>query len=446
LNRVAVIDTNKWPLAPTTSVRANRLLKQGKAAVFRRAPFTIILKRAVEDVQVPDLRLKLDPGSRKTGVAIINQTSGQIVFAAEIEHRGEAIKQALDARRAIRGSRRSRKTRYRKARFLNRRRAKGWLPPSLKSRISNIETWVNRLARCYPIAGLSMELVKFDTQLMENPEISGIEYQQGELAGYEVREYLLEKWGRKCAYCSETDIPLQIEHIIPRSRGGSDRVSNLTLACEDCNQRKGNQTAAEFGFPEIERHTKEPLKDAAALNASRWVLCERLKGFGLPVETGSGGLTKYNRTKRELPKAHWIDAACVGRSTPTQVIADGIIPWEIKATGHNTRQMCRMDKYGFPRTSAKGPRTVKGFRTGDIIKATVRSGKKIGCYVGRVAVRSSGSFNVMTAAGTIEGISHRYCRVIHKADGYGINRAIARSQNSSPSKPPKMAAMDWVSF
>jgi 5-methylcytosine-specific restriction endonuclease McrA len=443
--QVAVIDQNRRPLAPTSEVRARLLLKEGKAAVFRSAPFTIILKRVVEDVQVPDLRLKLDPGSRKSGVAIVNQGSGQIVFAAEIEHRGEAIKQALDARRAIRRSRRSRKTRYRKARFLNRRRAKGGLPPSLKSRISNIETWVNRLARFYPIAGISMELVKFDTQLMENLEISGIEYQQGELAGYEVREYLLSKWGRKCAYCSETDLPLQIEHIIPRSRGGSDRVSNLTLACEDCNQLKGKRTAAEFGFPEIERQAKESLKDAAALNASRWVLFERLKGFGLPVETGSGGLTKYNRTMRELPKAHWIDAACVGQSTPAQIIVDGVILLGIKATGHNTRQMCRVDKYGFPRTSAKGPRTVKGFRTGDIVRATVTSGKKIGCYEGRVAVRSSGSFNVKTAGGTIQGISHRYCLVIHRADGYGINRAGARSQNSSPSKPPKMAAVDGVS-
>ena len=119
---------------------------------------------------------------------------------------------------------------------------------------------------------------------------------------------------------------------------------------------------------------------------------------------------------------------------------------EIKATGHNSRQMCRMDKYGFPRTSAKGPRTVKCFRTGDLVRAIVTSGKKIGCYEGRVAVRSSGSFNVTTGAGTIQGISHRYCRVIHRADGYGINRAIARFQNSSPPKPPKMAAVDEVSF
>jgi 5-methylcytosine-specific restriction endonuclease McrA len=443
---VAVIDQNRRPLAPTSAVRARLLLKKGKAAVFRRAPFTLILKRIVEEVQVPDLRLKLDPGSRKSGVAVVNQGSGQVVFAAELEHRGEAIKQALDARRAIRRSRRARKTRYREARFLNRRRAEGWLPPSLKSRISNIETWVNRLAPLYPIAGLSMELVKFDTQLREKPEISGIEYQQGELAGYEVREYMLEKWGRKCAYCSKTALPLQVEHIIPRSRGGSDRVSNLTLACEGCNQRKGKQTAAEFGFPEIERQGKQPLKDAAALNATRWVLFERLKGFGLPVETGSGGLTKYNRTMRGLPKAHWIDATCVGKSIPAQVVVDGVIPLEIKATGHNSRQMCRMDRYGFPRTSAKGPRSIKGFRTGDIVRATVRSGKKIGCYEGRVAVRSSGSFNVTTPAGMIQGISHRYCRVLQKADGYGINRAGARSQNSSPSKPPKMAAVDGVSF
>jgi hypothetical protein len=444
--RVAVIDQNRRPLAPTSAVRARLLLKEGKAAVFRRAPFTIILKRVVEDVQAPDLRLKLDPGSRKTGVAIVNQTSGHVVFAAEIEHRGGAIKKALGARRAVRRSRRSRKTRYRKPRFLNRRRPKGWLPPSLQSRIINLETWVNRLIRLYPISSISMELVKFDTQLMENSKISGIEYQRGELAGYEVREYLLEKWDRKCAYCSKTGIPLQIEHIIPKSRGGSDRVSNLTLACEGCNQLKGKKTAAEFGFPEIEKQAKEPLKDAAALNATRWALFERLNGFGLPVETGSGGLTKYNRTVRNLPKAHWIDAACVGKSTPERIVVDGVSPLEIKATGHNTRQMCRMDKYGFPRTSAKGPRTVKGFRTGDLVEAIVRSGKKIGAYLGRVAVRSSGSFNLITAAGTIQGISHRDCRVLQKADGYGINRAGARSQNSSPPKRPKMVAVDGVSF
>ena len=422
------MDQNKRPLAPTSAMRARLLLEEGKAAVFRRAPFTIILKRVVEDAQAPDLRLKIDPGSKKTGLAIVNQTSGQIAFAAEIQHRGQAIKKALDARRAVRRSRRSRKTRYRKVRFLNRMRPKGWLAPSLKSRVSNIETWVKRLTRSYPISGISMELVKFDTQLMQNPEISGVEYQQGELAGYEVREYLLEKWGRRCAYCFKTDIPLQIEHIIPQSRGGSDRVSNLTLACEACNQRKGNKTAAEFGFPEIERQARQPLKDAAAVNTTRWYLFERLQRFDLPVETGSGGLTKFNRTAQGLPKAHWIDAACVGKSTPALLVIDGITPLEIKATGHNSRQMCRMDKYGFPRTSAKGPRTIKGFRTGDIVRANILSGKYAGKYIGRIAIRSSGSFVISTNCTKFD-LHYRYCSIIHRADGYSVNQKFSPNPN-----------------
>src|SRR5262245_19179650 len=182
------------------------------------------------------------------------------------------------------------------------------------------------------------------------------------------------------------------------------------------------------------------------MNATRWALFERMKGFGLPLETGSGGLTKYNRSVRDLPKAHWIDAVCVGKSTPPKVVVDGVISLEIKATGHNSRQMCRMDKYGFPRSSAKGPRTVNGFRTGDAVKAIVRSGKKAGSYEGRVAVRSSDSFNVITPTGTIQGISHRYYQVLQRADGYRIYRAVARSQNSSPSKLTKMFAMDGVSF
>src|SRR5262249_15656666 len=256
------------------------------------------------------------------------------------QHRGQAIKRKLDARRAIRRSRRNRKTRYREPRFLNRRRLKGSLPPSLKSRVDNVETWVKRLSRAYPLSGIAMEPVKFDTQLIENPEINGVEYQQGELAGYEVREYLLEKWRRRCAYCGKSDIPLQIEHIIPRARGGSNRVSNLTLACESCNQKKGNRTPLEFRLPQIQRRAKRPLKDAAAINATRWALFERLKSLGLPVETGSGGLTKFNRTKRGLPKTHWIDAACVGKSTPETVDAKNVIPLSIKATGHGSRQMC----------------------------------------------------------------------------------------------------------
>ncbi|WP_218576826.1 RNA-guided endonuclease IscB, partial [Desulfobacter latus] len=138
-------------------------------------------------------------------------------------------------------------------------------------------------------------------QKIQNPEISGVAYQQGELMGYEVREYLLEKWDRTCAYCGKTDIPLEIEHIVPKSKGGSNRVSNLTLACTACNRKKGNKPLEQFlsRKPEllkrIQKQSKVPLKDAGAVNATRWDLFRTLKKTGLPVETGSGGLTKFNR-------------------------------------------------------------------------------------------------------------------------------------------------------
>ena len=422
--KVFVLNTDRTPRNPVHPAEARLLLSQRKAAVFRRFPFTIILKESATEEPEP-LRLKIDPGSRTTGMIIVNDNTGEIVFAAELGHRGQRIKSLLESRRSIRRSRRSRKTRYRKPRFQNRTRPENWLPPSLKSRVYNIETWVHRLRRVCNIQAISTELVRFDTQLMENPEISGAEYQQGELAGYEVREYLLEKWERKCAYCGKQNIPLEIEHIVPGSKGGSDRVSNLTLACNACNIRKGNRPVREFlrRKPDVLKkilvQARAPLKDAAAVNATRWDLYHTLKKTGLPVETGSGGLTKFNRVRRGMDKTHWSDAACVGKSTPVSLfqVHKGVLG--ITATGHGSRQMCRADRYGFPRTKAKlRQKEVKGFKTGDMVRAVVPTGKKAGVYEGRVAVRASGSFNIKTGAGTVQGIGWKRCRILHRSDGY----------------------------
>jgi 5-methylcytosine-specific restriction endonuclease McrA len=424
MSHVFVLDTTRNPLNPVHPGEARRLLSLGKAAVFKRFPFTIILKIEIAHPQVEELRLKLDPGSRTTGIAIVNDVSGQVVFSAELSHRGQAIKASLDDRRALRRSRRQRKTRYRKSRWSNRRRKAGWLPPSLLSCIANVLTWINRLSRLCSISAISMELVRFDTQLMENPEISGIEYQQGTLMGYELREYLLEKWGRQCAYCEASDRPLQVEHIHPRANGGTNRVSNLTLACESCNRAKGTQDIKDFlkkkppVLARIQAQARQPLKDAAAVNSSRWALFERLKETGLAIECGSGGLTKFNRTTHNIAKTHWSDAACVGKSTPAALKVDDVKPLLIKATGHGRRQMCLPDKYGFPRTAAKGTKKVHGFQTGDIVKAIVPTGKKQGTYWGRVAVRSTGSFNIVTQTRTVQGISYRHCRTLHQSDGY----------------------------
>jgi 5-methylcytosine-specific restriction endonuclease McrA len=414
MQRVLVLDKNKKPLMPCHPARARELLRKGRAAVFRRQPFTIILKDR-EGGETQPAAIKIDPGSQTTGIAIVveGKRGRRVVWAAEITHRGSLIRQRLLARRQIRRSRRARNTRYRKPRFHNRRR-EGWLPPSLRSRVENIATWVSRLQRWCPLTHITLELVKFDPQKLQNPEIAGVEYQQGELLGYEVREYLLEKWGRKCAYCGAENVPLYVEHLTPVCRGGSNRVRNLTVACLKCNLAKGNRTAEEFGYPHLQEQARMPLRDVAAINATRWAIYRSLQSAGLPIEVGSGGQTKCNRRVQGYPKAHWIDAACVGRSGQPVFLNSAQGYLRIQATGRGSRQMCRMDRYGFPRTSAKQCKRIHGYQTGDMVRAIVPNGKQAGRHGGKVAIRSSGFFRV----GSVDGISWRYCQKLQVVDGY----------------------------
>ena len=426
---VFVLDKKKKPLMPCSEKRARLLLERKKAVVHRMAPFTIRLKDRVGGVTQP-VRVKLDPGSKTTGLAVVREeegdgkTTAHVLFQAEIHHRGAAIKKKLDQRRAFRRRRRG-NLRYRKPRVDNRTRPDGWLPPSLRHRVDTTLSWVDRLRRRVPVTGISQELVRFDMQQIDNPEISGVEYQQGTLAGYEAREYLLEKWGRTCAYCGASDVPLEIDHIHPRSRGGTDRVSNLTLACRACNQKKGNRPVEEFLAKNPERlstilaRAKAPLKDAAAVNATRWALFQALKTTGLPVEVASGGRTKYNRTRLGIPKTHSLDAACVGDVDKIQGWARPVL--SIKATGRGSYQRTRLDSFGFPRGVLTRTKVHFGFQTGDRVQAIVTEGKKTGTYAGRVAVRSSGSFNLQTGSGVVQGISYKDCRLLQRADGYGYS-------------------------
>ncbi len=432
MSNVFVVDTNKQPLNTIHSGEARLLLTRGKAAVLKRYPFTIILKVAIDDPVVAELRIKIDPGSKTTGIATMNDATGEVVFAAELNHRGQQIMSDLDDRRGVRRGRRVRHTRYRKPRWQNRRRPKGWLLPSLQSRISNVITWVQRVSRICHITNISIELVKFDMQAMENAEILGIEYQQGTLAGYEVREYLLEKWGRKCSYCGKENIQLQIEHIVPKVKYRDDRISNLCLACDKCNKAKGTKDIKDFLkkkpdlLKKILTQAKAPLRDAAAVNAMRWELFRRLEALGLPIECSSGGLTKYNRTTRELPNTHWVDAACVGKSAPEALLVTGVRPLAITAYGHGSRQMCLMNKYGFPRTDPKEKHPKHGFKTGDIVKAIVPSHlKRAGTHVGRMSAKASGAFTVATKSGNIPDVGKNYCRKLQRADGYGYSQRSA---------------------
>ena len=426
-NYVLVLDTNKKRLSPCPPGMARSLLKAGKAAVYRKYPFTIILKKEV-DAQPKSCQLKIDPGSQTTGLAILQDNL--VIWAAELTHRGQQIKNDLESRRSLRRGRRGRKTRYRQPRFLNRQRPDDWLPPSLEHRVLTTMTWVKRLIKFCPISSIATELVRFDPQKLVDPEISGTEYQQGTLYQYEVREYLLEKFNRTCVYCGAKDTPLEVEHIVPKSKGGSNSVSNLTLACVPCNQAKGNQDIENFLadksslLKRILTQIKAPLKDAAAVNSTRWKLFNSLKETELLVTAGTGGQTKFNRSQQNLPKTHWLDAACVAKTPKLEVLTKQ--PLLIKSTGHGNRQVIHVDKYGFPRTNQQGNlvrksalvKQVKGFQTGDIVKAIVTKGQKIGSYLGQVAIRKTGSFNIKTLEGTVQGINWKYCSFVQRKDGY----------------------------
>lgn len=276
---VFVLDKKHRPLMPCRPARARRLLRAGRARVVKRFPFVIrLVDRTVEQSEVQPVLIKLDPGSRETGAAVVRDDEKKRHHALAffvIKHRGGAIRDALKARSAFRRRRRSQNFRCRSPRFLNRVKPKGWLPPSLRHRVETTLSFVRRMCRYLPVSGIATELVKFDSQKLQNPEVSGVKYQQGTLFEYEVREYLLEKFGRKCVYCGAEGVPLNIDHVVPRAKGGSNRVSNLVLACVSCNQKKGARSLEDFlkGKPEVlarvRRELKTPLRDAAAVNATR---------------------------------------------------------------------------------------------------------------------------------------------------------------------------------
>jgi 5-methylcytosine-specific restriction endonuclease McrA len=418
-NHVFLIDSNKTPLNPVHPAQARKLLDSEKAAVFQCYPFTLILKRVIENPNVYPLTLKIDPGSKFTGIALVTN-QGNVVWAMELQHRGQQIKDALLHRRAVCRGRRNRNTRYRQARFLNRKRPDGWLAPSLRHRILTIETWVKRLQKFAPLDSIAQELVKFDTQAIQNPEISGIEYRAGTLKGYECREYLLEKWNRQCAYCGVKDVPLEIEHIQPQSQGGSDRISNLCLACHKCNQRKGNRDIKDFlkgksdVLNRVLKQAKTTLKDATSVNSTRWALFNTLKSFGLPVSTGTGGQTKFNRIRFLLPKAHWIDAACVGVVNAIKLVTTKIL--KVKATGFGGRQRCQTDKFGYPQKH-RPLRPILGFCTGDIVRANVPKGKYKGTFTARVCPMSHG-YGEFVIDKKRRSIKLDYLTSIHRKDGY----------------------------
>ena len=261
--------------------------------------------------------------------------------------------------------------------------------------------------------------MKFDTHLVQNPEVSGLNYHRGALVGWERRASLLEKFGRSCVYCGGINQPFEMDHVLPRSRGGSDSVSNLVLSCHQCNAQKGTKTAPEWGYLEVEATARQPLRDAAAMNAIRYALVDALKPLALPIGTWSGGYTQWNRECFGVLKEHCLDALCVGEMVG--ITGHGRKHLQIVAQERGSYQRTNVDGSGFPREYLTQHTRIRGFSTRYPVTAMVpvlsRSGKPLktaGVHVGRVAVRAIGSFRV----GAVDGINATYCQVLQRVDGY----------------------------
>ena len=383
--RVFVINMRGEPLMPTTPGKARILLKEGKAKVVQRTPFTIQLHYATGETK-QDITLGIDAGYTTVGYNAV--TGDRELIVGELTLRND-IKRLLEKRRAYRRTRRSRKW-YREPRFNNRGITKGWLAPSILHKLNSHINLIEKLKKILPITKIIVEVATFDTQKMQNPEISGVEYQQGELQGYEVREYLLQKFNRRCAYCGKKGVPLEIEHIIPKSRGGSDRVSNLTIACHECNQSKGNQTAEEFGYPRIQAKAEKTLKATAFMNIVRRRIVDLLK-----CNQTFGYITKHDRIELGLPKSHANDAYVIAGGNG-QTRSNSIIIG--KQVRRQNRSLYKANFLKGGRLKRNTVKEVNGFRRYDKVKYDKKE-----CFVH--GLRRSGYFDIRSVDGSKIGVS-----------------------------------------
>ncbi len=446
-NMVPVLDSEGRPLMPTKPSRARRWTLQGKARKrWMKGVFCVQMvdvSADAPDVQIDGVQLNIDPGAKTTGLAVVSETpKGRRAHTLiELRHRGTRIRNRMDRRRAFRRGRRSR-IRNRQPRFDNRARPAGWLAPSMLTRLSNTETWIQRLAALFPITQVGVETARFDTQLMQDAEVSGKDYQHGELAGWQIRNYVFHRDGRRCAYCGTARAErYELDHIVPRSRGGTDRVRNLVVSCQSCNIAKGNLSAEDFltGKParlaKVRGVMRSRLADASQMNIIVPTLIGRLEQMGLPVSIHDAYTTSWTRNRLGIPKTHVNDALCVGAPD-----ALGVVPERkmlVRATGHGDRQMLRpSDRHGNPRgrgyrdycaldcqrqgyTRCPGHRSrnklLWGIASGDLVRINHPRGGVLQGYAvldkkrGRVAVTHDGKpVSVMAKEATLLAHNHGY--------------------------------------
>ena len=311
---VYVISKDGQPLMPTTRFgKVRRLLKNKKAKVVSRCPFTIKLLYEPEGLVVQEVVLGQDTGSKHVGTACM--ANNKVLYQSEVTLRNN-IKKKMDGRRSSRRRRRQKKTRYRKPRFLNRANStkKDRLPPSVRHKVQAHIDEIEFCKKILPVSKIILEVSQFDTHLMKNPslilkKVKHWGYQKGFDYEYSSRrEAVLHRDNYTCQCCGRKHVRLEIHHIIFRSMGGTDDEKNLITLCEKCHK------AVHDGILILTKKLKKSnLKYATQMSVVRSQL---LKIYPDAIET-FGFVTKENRNNLNLPKGHYIDACVIASGGKT---------------------------------------------------------------------------------------------------------------------------------
>ena len=380
---VYILDIDNNPLMPTERHgHVRRLLRDGKACVVKRTPFTIKLNYLTK-TYTQEVSLGIDAGTRHIGVSAT--TKSKELFSSEVVLRKDIV-DLLSTRREQRITRRNR-LRYRKARFDNRKKKDGWLAPSVQNRVDAHLKVIRNVHRILPITKTTIEVAQFDTQLIMNPQIEGVDYQRGEQMGFwNVREYVLARDSHKCQHChgKSKDPILNVHHIESRNTGGN-APNNLITLCETCHKDYHK------GKFELKIKRGKSLRDAAVMNIMRWAVYDKAKQEFENVHLTYGYITKNTRIQNGIVKTHAADARCISGNPAASPLPFYYLQKQIRR--HNRRIHKANILKGGKKRANQSPYTVKGFRLFDKVKYN-----GIECFVyGR---RSSGSFDIRKIDGT----------------------------------------------
>ena len=403
---VYVLNKDGKPLMPTSRCRkVAYLLKHNLAKVVKRTPFTIKLNYDVREYTQP-IALGIDAGSKVIGISAT--TPKKVLFEAEVKLRTDIVEN-LSTRREARSARRFRKTRYRKSRFDNRIASKkeGWLAPSVRQKIQTHLSVIALVHKILPIIKIVVETAQFDIQKIKNPEIQGVEYQQGEQLGFwNVREYVLARDNHICQHCKGRNKILNVHHIESRKVGG-DSPNNLITLCEDCHKK--------YHRGEIKLKIKRgaSFKDSTFMSIMRPFLLKELKSRYPRVQNTYGYFTKHTRILNFLPKEHYVDARCISGNPLAQPT---LLYKLIKNRKHN-RQLHKFTILkGGVRKLNQSPFEVFGFRLND--KVLYRS--KV-CFITGRRLRGSFALKDIEGVSVTNGVTYKKLRLLEKVNSFNMD-------------------------